>query len=320
MSNMLEETTVYKPFKYPWAMEIAGNHEDIHWTEKEAEIQKDIEQWHTVLNDFERSHILSILRLFTQGDVLVGGNYVDILPKFKNNEIRSMLLAFACREGIHQRAYAFLNDTLGLPDEEFSTFLEYKEMVDKCEWMQKTDTSSYAGIAQTLAKMVFSEGVVLFASFIMLLNYGRQGKMLGMNEIVEWSIRDETMHVEGNTRLFRTFCEEHPRIVNDEFKAKIYQMARDVVDMEDKFIDLAFSAGPIDGLTPDDVKDYIRYICDRRLIQLGLKPNFGVKELRNKWVAEQLNATSFKNFFEGRVTEYGTKGMSGTLDWGKIIS
>ena len=319
MTNMLEENTVYKPFSYSWGMDYANIHEELHWHQGEAEIQKDIEQWHTGLTVEEKHLIHQILRMFTQSDVLVGGNYCEILPKFKNNEIRSMLLSFAAREGIHQRAYAFLNDTLGLPDDDFSAFLEYQEMVDKCEWMQDVDVSSYTGIAQTLAKMVFSEGVILFASFIMLLNFARFGKMLGMNTIVEWSIRDETIHVEGNTKLFRTFCDEHPRIVNDEFKKKIYQMARDVVKMEDKFIDLAFEKGGIEGLTPEDVKEYIRYITDRRLIQMGLKGNFGVKDLSSKWIAEQLNATAFGNFFEKRITEYGKSGMVGELDWGKVF-
>ena len=300
-------------------MELANLSEESHWHQNEAEIQKDIEQWHTGLTKAEKGLIQNILRMFTQGDVNVGGNYIEILSKFRNNEIRNMLLSFAAREGIHQRAYAFLTDTLGLPDSEFSAFLEYEEMSEKNEWMQKVDVSSYTGIAHTLAKMVFSEGVVLFASFIMLLNFGRQGKMLGMNNIVEWSIRDESLHVEGNTRLFREFCAEHPRIVNDAFKKTIYDMARDVVALEDKFIDLAFEVGGVEGISPEDVKNYIRYITDRRLIQLGLKPEFGVKELENTWIAEQLNATAFGNFFEKRITEYGKGGLEGELDWEEAI-
>ena len=86
----------------------------------------------------------------------------------------------------------------------------------------------------------------LFASFVMLLNFQRFGKMKGMGTIVEWSIRDETMHVQGNAKLFHEFCEEHPRIVNDELKSKIYEMAKNAVKLEDRFIKLAYKSGEIE--------------------------------------------------------------------------
>ena len=135
-----------------------------------------------------------------------------------------MLSSFAARETVHQRAYALLNDTLGLPDEDFHKFLEYKEMADKIDFMKEGETNSHTGLAFALAQSVFNEGMSVFASFVMLLNFQRFGKMKGMATIVEWSIRDETIHVQGNSKLFREFCEEHPRIVNDELKSKIYQM------------------------------------------------------------------------------------------------
>ena len=135
-----------------------------------------------------------------------------------------MLSSFAAREAVHQRAYALLNDTLGLPDEDFHKFLEYKEMADKIDFMKEGETNSHTGLTLALAQSVFNEGMSVFASFVMLLNFQRFGKMKGMATIVEWSIRDETIHVQGNSKLFREFCEEHPRIVNDELKSKIYQM------------------------------------------------------------------------------------------------
>jgi len=136
-----------------------------------------------------------------------------------------------------------------------------------------------------------------------------------MGTVVEWSIRDETVHVEGNSRLFREFCNEHPRVVNDEFKSKIYQIARDIVSLEDKFIDLAFSNYTVEGITKEEVKKYIRYITDRRLIQLGLKPNFKVKDNPLPWLDWVLNGVSHDNFFEKRVTEYSVNGMGGSWGW-----
>jgi ribonucleoside-diphosphate reductase beta chain len=294
---------------------MVKKHEEIHWIEDEAELSEDVQDWKTKLTAEEKEFITQVLRLFTQSDVQVGENYHELLiPKFKNNEIRNMLSSFASREGVHQRAYALLNDTLGLPDEEYHAFLEYKEMADKIEFMSKGNISNHTGLALALAQSVFNEGMSLFASFVMLLNFQRFGKMKGMGTIVEWSIRDETLHVQGNAKLFREFCEEHPRIVNDELKSQIYEMSKQAVKLEDKFVELAFKNNDVQGITKDEVKSYIRYVADRRLLQLGLKTKFKQKDNPLPWLDWVLNGASHDNFFEKRVTEYSVNGMEG--DWG----
>ena len=310
--SLLKTSETYKPFKYPWAVELSKKHEEIHWIEDEAELSEDVQDWKTKLTVSEKEFITHVLRLFTQSDVQVGENYHELLiPKFKNNEVRNMLSSFAAREAVHQRAYALLNDTLGLPDEDFHKFLEYKEMADKIDFMKEGETNSHTGLALALAQSVFNEGMSVFASFVMLLNFQRFGKMKGMATIVEWSIRDETIHVQGNAKLFREFCEEHPRIVNDELKSKIYKMARNAVKLEDKFIDLAFDGNEVQGITKQEVRDYIRHIADRRLLQLGLKPKFKQKDNPLPWLDWVLNGASHDNFFEKRVTEYSVVGMEG---------
>ena len=139
-------------------MEYAEKHEKIHWGTWEAKLQEDVKQWKNGgLTDAERKHITSILRIFTQSDCAVASNYCDqFIPVFKNNEIRNMLLSFANREGTHQRAYALLNDTLGLAESEYSSFLQYKEMREKIEFMQETgihnDRPTLKAIATSLAQ------------------------------------------------------------------------------------------------------------------------------------------------------------------------
>ena len=314
--SVLEPNVAYKPFKYPWAVNIAIDHEKLHWGEWEAKLQDDVTQWKSgKLSDVEKNHITQILRLFTQSDVAVGTNYIQsYLPKFQNNEIRAMLSSFVNREFVHQRSYALLNDTLGLPEEEFSAFTEVQAMQDKLDFMADIDVHSHSGLALAIARSVLNEGMSLFSAFAMLVNYQRFGKMRGMCEIVEWSIRDETMHCDGMAQLFRTFCDEHPRIVTDEFKAAIYDMFRRAVKLEDKVIKIAFEMGDVEGLTETEVKQYIRYIADRRLTQLGLKPNWNVKENPLPWLDWVVNGDSFKNFFEGTVTDYSADAMVG--DWG----
>ena len=314
--GLMEFSETYKPFHYPWAVEITTRHEKVHWIEDELDLSEDVADWKSGKTSvIEREYITNILRLFTQSDVAVGQNYFDqFIPKFKNNEVRNMLGAFASREGIHQRAYALLNETLGLSDAEYHAFLEYQEMADKIEFMMDSDPNTVRGLGLSLAKSVFNEGVALFASFVMLLNFQRYGKMKGMGKVVEWSIRDESIHVEGVSKLFKAYCAEHPRIVDDEFKGQIYEMARQAVKLEDNFINLAYKLGDIEGLDAAEVKTYIRYITDRRLLQLGMKPNFKVKDNPLPWLEWVLNGADHTNFFENRVTEYEVAGLNGTWD------
>ena len=194
--SLTEYSTTFKPFKYPWAMITTEQHEKIHWGSWEAKLQDDVNQWKGgKLTAEEKDFITQILRIFTQSDVAVGGNYCDLfISSFRNNEIRNMLLSFANREGTHQRAYALLNDTLGLPEKEYSAFLEFQAMRDKIEFMTNAPEGlgKATHLAFELARSVCNEGMSLFSAFVMLLNFQRFGKMKGMCEIVEWSIRDET--------------------------------------------------------------------------------------------------------------------------------
>ena len=322
MSGLTSFSKAFKPFQYPWAMQISEEHEKIHWGTWEAKLQDDVNQWKgNGLTDQERDFITQILRIFTQSDVAVGGNYCDVFIKeFKNNEIRNMLLSFANREGTHQRAYALLNDTLGLAEKEYSAFLKFDEMREKIEFM----TEAPEGLGKTthlafeLARSVCNEGMSLFSAFVMLLNFQRFGKMKGMCEIVEWSIRDESTHVEGMTKLFQEYCKEHPRVVTDKLKSYIYTNYEKAVELEDALVDLVFQDVNLEGLTAQEVKTYVRYLADRRLLQLGLKPIFGQKNNPLKWLDWVISGDSFKNFFEGVVSDYSANGLSGEWDWSEI--
>jgi ribonucleoside-diphosphate reductase beta chain len=137
--------------------------------------------------------------------------------------------------------------------------------------------------------------------------------MKGMGQIITWSIVDETQHAESMIKLFRTYIEENKDIWNDDLKSRIYSIAEKMVELEDNFIDLAFKMGKMEGLSAEDVKLYIRYIADRRLISLGLKGIFKVKKNPLPWVEEMINAPTHTNFFENRATDYAKGALSG--DW-----
>jgi ribonucleoside-diphosphate reductase beta chain len=204
-----------------------------------------------------------------------------------------------------------------MPDSTYDEFLQYKEMKDKHDYFLSLAGQDATTIAQQIAAFsAFTEGMQLFSSFIMLLNFPRHGKMKGMGQIITWSIVDETMHAESMIKLFRTYVEENRDIWNDQLKGEIYSIAEKMVSLEDNFIDLAFSSNLMENLTEADVKQYIRYIADRRLISLGLKGIFKVKRNPLPWVEEMINSPIHTNFFENRATDYAKGALSG--DWSDV--
>jgi len=309
--GLLEYSEVYDPV-YHDLIDITMKHERSHWTEDEIKLQTDIEQWNTgKISDKDKHIIKNILLLFTQSDVNVGQGYYDVLiPYIKNNEARNMLGSFAAREGIHQRGYALYTDTLGYDKTFYSQFLDIQVMREKHEFMIERKGNGHKDFAQYLAKQLLCEGVSLFAMFAILLNYDRQGILPGMCDLNRWSFTDESIHIEGNSALFRHFLDEHPRIVNDEFKQEIYSCARTLVDLEDRFIDRVFGMGGAKDLTAEQVKEYIRYVTDYRLTQLGLKPNWGIKQNPLEWI-DWIMGNQFGNFFERTIVDYSKANLTG---------
>lgn len=321
--NLTDERQSFKPFYYPWAYEAWLKHEQIHWLHTEVPMLEDVKDWKNKLTTSEKQFLTHIFRFFTQGDIDVAGGYVkNYLPYFPQPEVRMMLLGFAAREALHIAAYSHLIETLGLPDTMYNQFLEYDAMRQKHDYV--LDISGQNTSKENTAKHIavfsaFTEGMQLFSSFIMLLNFPRNGTMKGMGQIVTWSIVDETMHTESMIKMFRTYIEENKEIWNDDLKSQLYTVATKMVELEDKFIDLAFEMGEMQRLTKDEVKQYIRYIADRRLISLGLKGIFKVKKNPLPWVEEMVNSPVHGNFFENRVTDYAKGALSGNWDdvWGK---
>jgi ribonucleoside-diphosphate reductase beta chain len=142
--------------------------------------------------------------------------------------------------------------------------------------------------------------------------------MKGMGQIVTWSVRDETLHCNSMIRLFKDFIKEEPQIWNDKLKTEIYDACKTIVKHEDAFIDLAFQMGPLEGLTANEIKQYIRFIGNRRLEQLGLNPIYDVKKNPLTWLDNMLNGVEHMNFFEGRATEYSKASTKGT--WGEVFA
>jgi ribonucleoside-diphosphate reductase beta chain len=314
--SLLGTRDYYKPFEHPWMFDYYSQQNQMHWFPEDVPLHNDVKDWQ-VLDESEKNLLTQIFRLFTQSDVDVGSGYVDRYMKiFKKPEARMMMGAFHNMESIHQHAYSLLLDTVGMPELEYKAFAEYEAMADKHEYIDAVRVTK--GDRQSIAKALaiysaFTEGLQLFSSFIILLNFPRFGKMKGMGQIITYSIRDESMHVEAMTKLFREFIQENIELWTDDFKAEIYQACREMVNLEDRFLDLVFEQGDIRGLTKKEMQQYIRYIADRRLLQLGLKPNYNVKDNPLDWLDDVLGV-EHQNFFEGRATTYMKAGLRGNVE------
>src|SRR5580693_467517 len=309
MSGLLTPNPVYKPFRYPWAYEAWQKQQQVHWLPEEVPMADDVKDWKHKLTASERNLLTQIFRFFTQADVEVNNCYMKKYAQvFQPTEIQMMLSAFSNMETIHVAAYSHLLDTIGMPEVEYSAFLRYKEMKDKYDYMQNFNCDNPVEIARTMAVFGgFTEGLQLFASFAMLMNFPRFNKMKGMGQIVSWSVRDESLHCEGIVRLYHAFNAETGAVADD-----IVDCCRTVVGLEDRFIDLAFEAGEVQGMTPDDIKQYIRFVADWRLRQLRLPEIFGGrKDNPLPWLQSLLSGVEHANFFEARSTEYSKAATRG---------
>lgn len=320
MSKLLQERHVYKPFLYPWCYEAWLTQQRVHWLPEEVPLAEDVRDWRKKLTPEEKNLLTQIFRFFTQADVEVNNCYMKHYSRvFGPVEVQMMLGAFANIETIHIAAYSHLLDTIGMPEIEYSAFMQYKEMKDKYDYMQTANMDSRRDIAKTMAMFgAFTEGLQLFASFAILMNFQRFNKMKGMCQIVTWSVRDETLHCLSMIRLFNTFIQENQDIWDDQLREEITDSCKTIINYEDAFIDLAFEQGGIEGLNADEVKQYIRYIGDRRLQQLNLDPVYGVDKNPLPWMDMMMNGAEHVNFFENRATEYSKASTGGT--WEEVFA
>ena len=315
IADITKPNEIFVP-KYLALQTILEKHERTHWNVDEADMRVDVEQWKNgKITDSEKSFIKMILRLFTQSDTNVCASYAErLIPTFRSADARMMLLSFASREVTHMKGYKRLNDTLGYDSTEFlSEFLSYSEMKEKHDFMiESTPLDTPVHIATYLAKQILMEGVNLFGLFAMLLSFASEGKVPGTVSVNQWSITDESLHVAGLTEMLRNYLSENPSVVTNQFKSAVYSTYTEVIRLEDNFIDLAYSAGTNNNATPQQVKDYVRYVGDYRMQQMGFKPQYNIIECPLP-IVEQVTGNTFGNFFETTVIEYSKSSLSG--DW-----
>ena len=305
----------YKPFEYQTAFDFYKDQHRAHWLADEVPLASDLNDWKLKLTEPEKSLIGNILKSFAQTEVHVNDYWsTKVSVWFPKPEIQAMARVFADFESIHAEAYARLNEELGLDD--FKAFLEDETSKAKIERLIETPGETVEDRAISLAIFsAFTEGVNLFSSFAVLMSFQLRNLMKGTGQIVEWSVRDESLHSKAGCWLFRTLLEEQPELNTDELREKIIEACHLSVQLEFDFIDKAFEMGSIDGLNKEQLKNFIKARANEKMIELGYKsiyndidPNL-LKQI--EWFGHLTSGKTQQDFFAGRVTNYSKS----TADW-----
>lgn len=316
--SLITPRPTYAPFEYPQAFSYWERQNQSHWLHTEINMASDINDWKMNLSDTEKHVIGHILKGFTQSEVFIQEYWGQYVGKwFKKPEIQMMAATFSAMESIHAVAYAYLNQSLGLED--FEAFLHEPTAKAKIDRLIGTKGKSKEEIARSLAIFsAFNEGVNLFSSFAVLLNFSRFNKLKGVGQIIAFSIKDESLHSEAGCWLFRTLVGEFPEIFTDQLKSEIYDAARLTVELEDNFIDKAFERGSVEGIDIHDLKAFIRYRTNTKLMDLGLKKvwkNIDKEAVeRMSWFDVLSSGVSHSDFFASRVSDYA----KGSVDFSGI--
>lgn len=315
------------PIKYNWAWQYYLDSCANHWMPQEVPMQRDIEQWKDPkgFSDDERRMIKRNLGFFTTADTLVSNNIVLAVYRFVTApEIRQYLLRQCFEEAVHTHAYQYIPQSLGMDEGElYNMYREIPCMHDKAEFEARLTvdmmdpnftTETFEGKQKLLGNLLgyygIMEGIFFYTAFVMLLSFGRQNRLPGSCEQIQYILRDESMHLNFGLDLVNAIIQENPELWTEEFQEAAIKKFKLGVEMEIRYGEDCLPNGLL-GLTHDMLAEYVQYIANRRMERLGLPKQYKAGN-PFPWMSEIIDLRKEKNFFETRVTEYQT---GGTLSW-----
>ena len=318
MSKLFKERVAYKPFEYPiyynegWLKQAQA-----FWLHTEIAMQSDVKDWKENLTPSEKNLVGNILLGFAQTECAVSDYWTGMVTKwFPKHEIKQMSMMFGSQETIHAVAYSYLNESLGLED--FEAFLHDEATSAKFEMLMSTkadythnDLDANPEARKEVARSLgifsaFAEGVSLYSSFAVLYSFQMRNLLKGVGQQMKWSIRDESLHSRMGCQLFNHMCEEYPEL-RQESESSIYEAARLIVELEEKFIDKMFEMGDLENLTASDLKEFIKQRANEKLKELGYKQIFIVNQEQAsnlEWFYHLTGGVTHTDFFAIRSTDY----------------
>lgn len=315
------------PFKYMWAWEkylvACAN----HWMPNEISMVADIALWQSnQLTEDERRIIMRNLGFFSTADSLVANNLVlAVYRHITNPECRQYLLRQAFEEALHTHAYQHVIESLGLDEAEvFNMYREVPSVGDKSAWALKytislSDPNFHTGTIEAdqrllrdlIAFYVIFEGLFFYVGFTQILSMGRRNKMTGTSEQFQYILRDESMHMNFGIDVINQIKLENPHLWTKELQQEVIEMMKTGVELEYRYAIDTMPRGIL-GMNAAMFKEYLEYIANRRLAQIGLSELYPNAQNPFPWMSEMMDLKKEKNFFETRVIEYQA---GGTLSW-----
>jgi ribonucleoside-diphosphate reductase beta chain len=328
MINCRSDLNQLVPFKYDWAWQKYLDGCANHWMPQEVNMAKDVQTWRTpdALSSDERRIVMRSLGYFSTADSLVANNLVlGIYRHITNPECRQYLLRQAFEEAIHTHAYQYCIESLGMDEGEvFNMYRELPSIAKKATWSLKytqglTDRNFHTGTPEMDQKLlrnlvgfyVVTEGIFFYCGFTQILSMGRRNKMTGVAEQFQYILRDESMHLNFGVDVINQIKLENPHLWTIEFQQEVIQMILEGTQLEIEYARDSMPRGVL-GMNAAMMEEYLQFIANRRLAQLGLPEAFPGAKNPFPWMSEIMDLRKEKNFFETRVIEYQT---GGALSW-----
>ena len=328
MINCRADLNQLVPFKYEWAWQKYLDGCANHWMPQEVNMNHDIALWKSEngLTEDERTIVMRSLGFFSTADSLVANNLVlAIYRHITNPECRQYILRQAFEEAIHTHAYQYCIESLGMDEGEvFNMYREIPSVARKASWGLKytqslTDPNFHTGTPENDQRLLRNliafycvlEGIFFYCGFTQILSMGRRNKMNGVAEQFQYILRDESMHLNFGIDMINQIKIENPHLWTNEFQQEVIQMILEGTMLEIEYARDTMPRGVL-GMNASMMEEYLKFICNRRLSQLGLPEQFAGVNNPFAWMSEMMDLRKEKNFFETRVTDYQT---GGALSW-----
>ena len=328
MINCRADLNQLVPFKYDWAWQKYLDGCANHWMPQEINMTADVATWKSSdgLSEDERRIVMRSLGYFSTADSLVANNLVlGIYRLITNPECRQYLLRQAFEEAIHTHAYQYCIESLGMDEGEiFNMYREVPSVAKKAAWSlshthelsdPNFSTGTIEADQQLLRNLIgfygVTEGIFFYCGFTQILSMGRRNKMTGVAEQFQYILRDESMHLNFGIDVINQIKLENPHLWTEEFKGEVTQMILEGTALEIEYARDTMPRGVL-GMNAAMMEEYLHFIANRRLNQLGLSEQFPGAQNPFPWMSEIMDLRKEKNFFETRVIEYQT---GGALSW-----
>ena len=328
MINCRADLNQLVPFKYDWAWQKYLDGCANHWMPQEINMTADVATWKSSdgLSEDERRIVMRSLGYFSTADSLVANNLVlGIYRLVTNPECRQYLLRQAFEEAIHTHAYQYCIESLGMDEGEvFNMYREVPSVAKKAAWSishthelsdPNFSTGTIEADQQLLRNLIgfygVTEGIFFYCGFTQILSMGRRNKMTGVAEQFQYILRDESMHLNFGIDVINQIKLENPHLWTEEFKEEVTQMILEGTALEIEYARDTMPRGVL-GMNAAMMEEYLHFIANRRLTQLGLSEQSQGAQNPFPWMSEIMDLRKEKNFFETRVIEYQT---GGALSW-----